>query len=383
MPAPMAVSQCVIDLVYQYKLAIGILLFLGSLFSIAISRIYFHPLSRYPGPFLGRFTDFYSFYGVYKQKRTRLQYEFLQEYGSPVRFSTNELVFSDPNTITEIYGQSSAMPEKERTIHEALSATGEASVLTIIDKVRHGRVRRLLSHAFSLRGLLEAENVFAEKIDLFIELNIRPEIGGPERITDMYEATHKLFLDIVSQLSFEQSFDALANKSSTALEDVNAFGKVIPPQAFFPGFRYLPVRSIREGFEGVNRLVSFARECVGKQMQGDKGNSDQKSILKNMFNAYDTESSARLTKEEMVENTIIFLFGGTSTTAVTVLYVLWECGRRPGIMAKLVREIRDAFPDPSRMPTYTEASKLVRVDYPQLFEGYLLTSLDVPFQCGR
>lgn len=355
----MASSNSVGELVYQYRIPFATVLVIGYIVSVAILRTYFHPLSRYPGPFLGRFTDFYSFYGVFKQKRSRLQYELLQEYGSPMRFSTNELVFSDPNTVTEIYGQSSSLPEKERTIHEALSATGEPSVLTIIDKARHGRVRRLLAHAFSLRGLLEAERLIAAKIDLFINLNIRPSAESRERLTDIYEPTQQLFLDIVSQLSFERSFDCLIDKNSTALDDVSAFGKVIPPQAFFPGFRYLPFRSIREGFEGVTRLIDFAGDCAAKQLQDGKSTSDQKSILKNMFDAYDTESNARLTKEEIVENTIIFLVGGTSTTAVTVTYLIWECGRQPGIMAKLVQEIRQSFPDPSQMPTYTAASKLV------------------------
>lgn len=355
----MTVSKLVLELVYEHKWAFVLLLAISSLVGVAISRTFFHPLSRYPGPFLGRFTDFYSFYGVYKQNRTKLQCEFLQKYGSPVRFSTNELVFSDLKTVSEIYGQSSSMPEKDRVISEALSATGEASLLNLVDKVQHGRVRRLLSHGFSLRSLLDSESVIAEKVELFIDLVLRRgTVTGVETPTDIYRKTHELYLDIISRLGFGQSFNCLIDESSTALHDVDAFGRVVPPQAFFPGFRYLPIASIREGFSGVARLERFARECVNKHMQGVKGASDQRSILSNMFDARDAESGTKLTMEEIVENTIIFLVAGSSTTAVTVTYLVWECGRRPDVMKKLVQEIRAAFPDPDKMPNYTEASKL-------------------------
>jgi cytochrome P450 len=355
----MASLALVLKAAQTHKWQFLILAILAGLTYVIVHRIFLHPLARYPGPLLGKFTDFYSFYGVYNQNRTKLQYDFLQKYGSPVRFSTNELVFSDLKTVSEIYGQSSSMPDKERTISEALSATGEASLLNTVNRVQHGRIRRLLSNGFSLRSLLDAESVIAEKIDLYVDLTFRRGADASAGPRDIYTKNHELFLDIISKLGFGQSFNCLGDPTSAALQDVDAFGKVVPPQAFFPGFRYLPIESIREGFKGVARLISFARGCVTKHMEGSKERSDSKSILSNMFDARDTESDSRLTMEEIVENTIIFLVAGTSTTAVTLTYVIWECGRRPEIMKKIVEEIRTAFPDRTKVPTYTEASKLV------------------------
>lgn len=376
--------------VQAHKWISSMIVVLLGLIYIITYRVFFHPLSRYPGPLLGRFTDFYSFYGVYKQNRTKLQYEFLQKYGSPVRFSTNELVFSDLKTVSEIYGQSSTMPEKERRISEALSATGVPSVLTIVDRVHHGRVRRLLAHGFSLKSMLDSELAIAQRIELYVDLTFRSntssDSAGPR---DIYRNTHKLFLDIISQLGFGKSFDSLSDEDSTALEDVESFGQVVPPQAFFPGFRYLPFDSIREGFKGVARLEVSAKECVNKQMDGTgKHDSDSQSILSNMFDAQDAESSTRLTMGEIVENTIIFLVAGTGTTAVALTYLIWECGRRPEIMKKLVEEIRAAFPNPTVMPTYAEASKLVSELFNLLHEGNenlkgltLRRFAEIPLQC--
>ena len=356
----MAASVSVLNLVLTHKLASVVLIAFTWLIGTIIYRIFFHPLAGYPGPFFGKFTDFYSFYGVYKEKRTKLQYEFLEQYGTPVRFSTNELVFSDVKTLPEIYGQSSNLPEKEPNISNAMSATGAPNILSLVDKVQHARVRRLLSHGFSLGSLLESEAVMAEKVELYISLVFNSSVSDGEWIkVDLYLKTHELYLDIVSRLAFNESFNCMTDETSTALRDVDAFGEVVPPQAFFPGFRYLPFKRIREGFEGLKRLEKFARRCVEKHMQHDKGNVEEKSILSNMFEAFDSDSGTKLTMDEIVENTIIFLVGGSSTTSLTFLYLVWECGRRPEVIKKLVAEIRTAFPERDRMPTYAEASKLV------------------------
>jgi cytochrome P450 len=361
----MTALQHLISVLAAHPLLFVFTLITTYILTTIIRRTYLHPLSPYPGPFLARFTDFYSFYGVAQGKRTRLQYELLQQYGSPMRFSTNELVFSDLSTVTEIYGQSSTLPLKERTIHEALTATGEPSILTIIDPKKHARVRRLLGHAFSSRSVLSYEAVVAAKVELYVNLALRPKRKAEERTSDVYIRTHELFLDIISELSFGEGrgFNSLEDEKSTALADVACFGKVIPPQAFFPGFRYLPVRAIREGFAGVERLVEFARAHVRRcYMRAEKDQRhSETSILRNMFEAKDDEQANEptLIEREIVENTIIFLVGGTTSSAGTVIYFLWEAGRRPKVMAKLVKEIRSAFPDPDTTPRYEEVANLV------------------------
>lgn len=84
------------------------------------------------------------------------------------------------------------------------------------------------------------------------------------------------------------------------------------------------------------------------------------TFLRNLVDARDEETGgSKLSFEDLVENTIIFLLAGSDTTAITSIYLLWECAKNPAVKKKLVDEIRDAFPDKSQTPTYEEASKLV------------------------
>ena len=136
---------------------------------------------------------------------------------------------------------------------------------------------------------------------------------------------------------------------------------VVPLQSFFPFLKRIPLKAIQEGYTGLAKLIAFSQSSVRsftKSVELDP-NFAKGTFLRNLVVAVDAETGSRLDPEELVENTIIFLVAGSDTTAVTTIYTLWEIGRNEKIRVKLVKEIRDAFPDPKVSPTYETASNLV------------------------
>ena len=64
---------------------------------------WFHPLSKYPGPFLASLTDLWK---AYQMTQRRLPYKYAElheKYGPVIRVGPNSLSFSDPNAIAPIY----------------------------------------------------------------------------------------------------------------------------------------------------------------------------------------------------------------------------------------------------------------------------------------
>ena len=271
---------------------------------------------------------------------------------------TNNLVFADMETFAQIYGQSSNPCLKDSAAYKGLSATGEVNILNVVDRDQHARLRRLISHSFSLKSLLENEDFLLEKVDEFV--SVFQDRDGQS--VDILEKTYELSLDIVSQLSFGQSFDCLGGKTPTAHRDVQAFFTVVPVMSMAPILRYLPSRRFREGLKGLGRLQDFSRAHVAAYMarSAEKSDSGPKGkFLHNLATAVDAETGTKMTQGELVENAIIFLAAGSGTTAATTIYLIWECGRHPAVRKKLTEEIRARFPDPAVMPSYQEASKLV------------------------
>jgi cytochrome P450 len=331
--------------------------------AVIVRRCFFHPLSNYPGPWLGKFTDLPTILAVFRRERTFKQYELLQKYGSPIRMGTNNLVFSDMESFAQIYGQSSRPCLKDPAAYDGLSATGEVNVLNVTDRHQHARLRRLISHSFSVKSLLETEDFLSDKINEYV--SIFENRDGQS--VDILERTYELFLDIVSQLSFGESFDCLSGKTPTAHHDVQAFFTVVPAMSFAPILRYLPIKSFREGLKGLGRLQEFSRAHVAAYMARSVEKPDfgpKGRFLQNLALSIDAETGTKLTQEELVENAIIFLTAGSGTTAATTIYLIWECGRHPEVRKRLIEEIRGRFPDPSVRPSYEEASKLVSTTYP-------------------
>ena len=62
-----------------------------------IYNLYFHPLAKYPGPFLAKFTDLYAGYHAWKGDIHLDMWRCHQVYGDKVRYSPNRV---HVNTVT-------------------------------------------------------------------------------------------------------------------------------------------------------------------------------------------------------------------------------------------------------------------------------------------
>lgn len=76
--------------------------FLVLLIYIVYQR-YFHPLSKYPGPFLASITDLWQVSVLRTGRLPSLLVDLHEKYGTIVRIGPKELSFNDSNAVTDIY----------------------------------------------------------------------------------------------------------------------------------------------------------------------------------------------------------------------------------------------------------------------------------------
>ena len=124
----------------------------------------------YPGPLIARLTDLYMVALSAQARSTFARYEMHQKYGAVVRTGPNELCFSDQASIKDIYGQSAQPCLKVSPFYEGFTLTGTHSVFSATDRVGHARMRRLLSHGFSERGVLEFQSQIVEMLERFLTI---------------------------------------------------------------------------------------------------------------------------------------------------------------------------------------------------------------------
>jgi cytochrome P450 len=137
-----------------------------------IYRVYFHPLSRFPGPKFSAFTRLPHIIAIAKGELPRHVARLHEEYGEVVRISPDELSFTNAKAWRDIYGHGSkegkgSAPPKNWS-RQAKSVNGAKSIITMPDPVEHGRLRKIFAPAFSDRALVQQSPLFTKYADQLI-----------------------------------------------------------------------------------------------------------------------------------------------------------------------------------------------------------------------
>jgi cytochrome P450 len=354
--------------------AVKLVIFLTTSYTLFLTvyRIWFHPLAKYPGPLWAKLSSFYIVTKAIQCRDTYTRYELHQKYGSVVRTGPNELCFTDMNSIKDIYGQS-AEPCLKSAFYRGFTLTGTHSVFSSTERTTHARMRRLLSNGLSERGVLRLQGELQVMIERYLSIiddqsRSGTAVDGEESkksVVELHDLTHHLFQDIVSLLSFGKSFDILATgKKSQGADDIETYFSICPLFGTFPLARYLPFGIFKAAYEAQPRIVRFVQACIDDYRarllrEKESGSDLQQGLLRLMLEAKDEETGTMFSDEELIENGVIFILAGSGTTASTLLYLIYELGKRPHMQQKLEKEIRDAFPDPSVFPDFETAAKLV------------------------
>ncbi|KAJ6153535.1 monooxygenase [Penicillium chermesinum] len=166
----------------------------------AIYILYFHPLSRFPGPKLWLITRIPNARSLANGQLMHRIRQFHELYGPVVRWAPNELSFIDGQAWKDIYGH-----------HPAGPINGAHTILSA-DNVTHTRIRKLISRGFSEKALQEQESFIKTYTRLLIEkLQVHAQAG---RSVDIGEYIQFATVDIAGDLIFGESFDCLAREEA-------------------------------------------------------------------------------------------------------------------------------------------------------------------------
>ncbi|KAJ5723240.1 hypothetical protein N7488_001275 [Penicillium malachiteum] len=318
-------------------------------------RCCFHPLAKYPGPFLAKMSENYMIYFAMGERNTQIRHDLHQKFGPIVRVGPNELSFCDEASIKDIYGQSTNPCLKAPQFYRGFTMTGTDSVFSTRDRVLHARMRRLLANGLSQNGVLQFEPEIALIVQRYLD-QIQKSTSQP---VEFHGLTHNLFVDITSTLAFAQNFDTLSGKHNQAAADIDLWFQVCPLFGLFPLSRYFPFGLFRAAQNARPKIVEATQSWINQLRDRIQSGTAENGLLRSMIQARDTETNTVFSDAELSENAVIFVLAGTGTSATTLLYLIYEIGIRPEMQRHLERETREAFPDRNVMPDYNTAMKLV------------------------
>jgi cytochrome P450 len=332
---------------------------------LAIYRLHFHRLSKFPGSKLAAVTLWYEFYyDVIKRGQHIWQIEAMhRRYGPIIRLNPHEIHIDDPDFFDEIYTGSSRPRDKYRWWTNLASAHGSgfATVPHDLHRLRRG----VLNPYFSKRSVIRLEPVITAKIaKLAARLANAAQASEVVRIDVAFMA---LTTDIMCSYAFADDTHYLDEPDfklewkETILGGFESGATMRQFPWLLPMVMSLPIWFVEKGNKGAAYMMRWQGK-VRRLVQGvldekeDEKSDDRNEGQKTMFH---TLRDCDLPPEEKTlqrfcDEGEILLGAGGETTAKTLTSIIFYLTRNPAVLARLRQELRAArMPDPKSAPTCT------------------------------
>ncbi|KPA35165.1 isotrichodermin c-15 hydroxylase, partial [Fusarium langsethiae] len=195
-------TEMVTGLPLSAKIALLPALWTLYLIGSAVYYVFFHPLASVPGPKLYAISPIPYYYHLYQGTWVRTITRLHEQYGPAVRFAPADVSFITADAVKTIYGHGGKTFEKDLRIYR--QGRPVRSIITS-DHENHRRMRRQLSHAFSMKALRAQDKILNHYVDLFIAgLTKR---AGTE--IDMVAWYNFATFDLIGHLAMGQPFGCL------------------------------------------------------------------------------------------------------------------------------------------------------------------------------
>lgn len=180
--------------------------------ALAVYIIYqrlFHPLARIPGPFFASITSFWITWQSSHQRRPRLDLNLHKQYGSVVRISPNEVIFSNPAYFKQVYGAGTKFTKGPfyNVLQDGTEPQGREKlnmlVETDIEKLRVQK--RYAGPVYSTNNIQKHEH----HIDDTLKRMIKRFNGLTGQIVDIYHEWEMATVDVYSAVTFGQEYGAV------------------------------------------------------------------------------------------------------------------------------------------------------------------------------
>ncbi|KAF2089278.1 putative P450 monooxygenase [Saccharata proteae CBS 121410] len=302
----------------------ALLLLVTYLFVGAIYRLYFSPLSKFPGPKLAALTLWYEFYfDVVQRGRFTFHLQELHEkYGPIIRINPYELHVSDPEFTDELYGRPGRKQDKYDW--SASMFGNSASVLATVPHDHHRIRRSALSHYFSKQSVTRLEPLVRASIETLCK-----RIEGPYGFLKKEN-----FAPEWLKLQMSESELSLLNKQ---------FPFLIPFVTSLPRWAIKLV----DGKGYIAHHVSFLENITAQVepiMAGDHKPSDtHPTIFHELLSS--TLPPSEKTLSRLLDEAQTLVAAGSITTAHFLTTATYH------ILQKLREELRSAMPDLRAIPT--------------------------------
>lgn len=318
-----------------------------------IYRVYFHPLAKYPGPFLAKITNFY---GAYYNGRGELHIQTekgFKKYGPVIRQGPNKLMFQSETALMTIY-QSKHDIQKSQGYTSMVPAPGAWNTFTAVDREYARFRRRILGHGFADHRIREFEPIIIHHAKMFVKRLISspdPESAGKwSKVWNMTENCRHMAYDIMGEFGFGQTFGLQTSEENHFI--IDAIHVAVARAGVYVQYPQLQKWNLDKIFY-INawKMRSKFFELMGRMVHERvaEGKHAKKDLFSFVIDVKDPETGRSLTETELAAESRFLLIAGADTTSTGMTGIFFYLASNPGVFKKLAHEIRTTFDDPNEI----------------------------------
>ncbi|RDW90562.1 cytochrome P450 [Aspergillus mulundensis] len=328
--------------------------------SIAIYRLFFHRLRRFPGPWLSKLSRFYDAYLAGRNIQYHEEISKLQEmYGDFIRTGPREICIVRASAVPLLLSPQSKCG-KSTFYAQAQTESKYCNVHHTRDFDDHRRRRKAWDRGFTVKALATYEPNVAAKADLLIS---HIENKAENHTVDATKWSMFLSFDIMGNVGFGKEFNNLSTGvEHPGIKAVHGHMAILGVMGHIPWL--LNIISHLPG--ATSAMAEFFRWCEDEIVQKYKNwniNEPPRDIVSWLLKAYvEKDASAPPTANALHEDSRAVLVAGSETTATTLTSVLYFLAKNPDVQAKLQRHLDEAMPSGPGDWTYKNVKNIAYLD---------------------
>ncbi|KZT71867.1 cytochrome P450 [Daedalea quercina L-15889] len=370
----------------------------------AILLLHFVPLiadpyriNSYPGPFLAKISDAWLGWVAAQGHRSEVVHEMHKKYGKFVRIAPNHVSIADPDALQIVYAHGNGTLKSN--FYDAFVSI-QRGLFNTRSRPEHARKRKIVSHIFSQKSVLEFEpytrmhvRKFINQWDRLCSLAVKGGVGeegegwrgrdGRLWLNSLPWYNYLAF-DIIGDLAFGAPFgmlEACADAAPVAVSQEKAmasYGDTDSPEiTYFPAVQILNDRGeysaslgvlpphwrplvkllpwYRKGNEAVKRLAGIAIAAVAKRLTIP---TDRTDLLGKLQEGKD-DGGNPMGREELTAEALTELIAGSDTTSNSSCAITYHLAANPLVQQKLQHELDVALgSDDDPVSTYEQVKRL-------------------------
>ncbi|KAL2797882.1 cytochrome P450 [Aspergillus keveii] len=301
-------------------------LLLGGLLTRWLYRLYFHPLSKVPGPKLAACTSLWLAYHTYVGDECTVIFELHKKYGSVLRVAPNDVDIASGDAIEPIYLTRGGFPKT--SVYSKFDIEGHTTIFSTLTLPERANRAKAVAPLFSTASIRDSQDALNGVVSEFVE-RIRRDAKSGQPV-NVLQIARALAIDAVTTYLFQERYGALDENVDimSASPFVDAYVGV---GAFFNftcgrlGEHLVGVlEHFTQGSETAKSFIAmdeYTRRLVKSSVP--KSGSYQSRLLERV-----SESQSQIEVKDVC-------FAGTDSTGMNTATIMWYLAKYPHIYNRL------------------------------------------------